>query len=301
MVKVGVVILNWNGWQYTKKCLESLQKINKKDFQVLIIVVDNASTDNSVVNIEKEFPEIKLVGNRKNLGFSEGNNVGIRYALRDTCDFVLLLNNDTTVNSLVIQKLIETSRNHGAGIVSPKIYFSKGFEFHKLRYEQSELGKVIWFAGGIIDWRNVLGYHRGVDEVDKGQFNKTEKIDYATGAGMLVNKSVFEKIGFFDEKFYLYYEDLDFCQRAKMVGEKIYFSPEAVIWHKNAGSSFSGSNLQDYYIVRNRLLFGMKYAPIKAKFALFKEAVKLLFLGRKWQRKGVEDFFLKRFEKGSYG
>lgn len=300
MVKVGIVILNWNGWGYTKECLKAIQKIKNTNFNTLTIVVDNGSTDGSVKKIQNEFPKIELLKNDANLGFSKGNNIGIKHALKNECEFVLILNNDVVVTPDLLEELLNTSKINNAFIVSPKIYFYKGFEFHKSKYKQSELGKVIWFAGGIIDWNNIIGYHRGVDAVDKGQLDKDSEIDYATGACVLIDCLMFEKIGFFDEKYFLYYEDLDFCQRAKKSGSRIYYSSKAKAWHKNAGSSFSGSNLQDYYIVRNRLLFGMKYAPIKAKVTLFKEAVKLLFSGRKWQRHGVRDFFLNRFEKGSY-
>ena len=117
----------------------------------------------------------------------------------------------------------------------------------------------------------------------------------------MIKRDVLEKVGLFNEKYFLYYEDNDLCQRVKKIGYKIVFAPKSVIWHKNAGSSGgSGSSLQDYYITRNRLVFGFKYAPTRTKFSLIKESVNFFLNGRKWQKKGVMDFYLRRFGKGSY-
>lgn len=300
MIKIGIVVLNWNGLENTKECIKSLKKINKSGFETEIIIVDNASKDQSAEKIRKENKEVKIVENDTNLGFALGNNKGIEEALKNNCDYVYILNNDMVVDSLVISNLLKTAQNNNAGIVSPKIYFYKGFEFHKSKYKENELGKIIWFAGGVIDWKNVFGHHLGVDQVDRGQFDKDCEIDYATGASMFINKRVLEKTGLFDQKYFLYYEDLDFSLRAKQSGEKIYYSFRAVAWHKNAGSSYSGSNLQDYYISRNRIIFGIKYAPFNTKIALIKEALRLMLKGRRWQKKGIVDFFLCKFGKGSY-
>ncbi|GAG55887.1 unnamed protein product, partial [marine sediment metagenome] len=159
---------------------------------------------------------------------------------------------------------------------------------------------VIWYAGSRMDWENVLASHRGVDEVDIGRYQRMEETDFATGCCMLVKREVFEKIGLFDKKYFLYWEDNDFSQRAKKAGFKVYFAPEAVIWHKNAGSSKSGSFLHDYYLTRNRLLFAFKYASLRAKIALIKESIIKLFKGRKWEKKGIIDFYLGRFGKGGW-
>jgi GT2 family glycosyltransferase len=146
-----------------------------------------------------------------------------------------------------------------------------------------------------------LGKHRGVDEVDKGQYDVEKETDFSSGCCMGIKKEVFGKVGFLNERYFLYYEDNDYSQRVKEAGYKVIYTPKAVLWHKNAGSvGGSGSNLQDYYITRNRLLFGMTYASLKTKLALFKESIKFLLNGRKWQKKGVLDFYLRKFGKGGY-
>src|SRR5581483_110058 len=252
--------------------------------------------------VKKNLPEnVHLLVNEHNLGYSGGNNVGIRQALAENSDYVLILNNDTKVDKNFLVELLESlHQNENAGVAAPKIYFEKGHEFHKSRYKKDDLGKVIWYAGGIMDWQNLIGHHRGVDEVDKGQFDKEEKTELMTGCCLLIKSEALKKIGLFKEDYFLYYEDADFSMRLKNAGYTITYSPKALVWHKNAESSGSGSPLQDYFITRNRLLFGIQYAPLRTKVALLRESVHLLKTGREWQKLGVKDYFSRRFGKGSY-
>jgi hypothetical protein len=152
-----------------------------------------------------------------------------------------------------------------------------------------------------MDWANIIGQHRGVDEADKGQFDKVEETEIATGCCMMIKKEVLKKVGLLDDKYFLYYEDSDLSVRAKKAGYKIVYAPKSIIWHKNAGSAGgSGSALQDYYIIRNRLLFGFRYASARSKLALFRESLFLLLRGRRWQKRGIIDFYLGKLGKGSY-
>lgn len=303
MKSVFVSILNFNGRKNTLDCLESLKKINIDDFKLTIIVVDNNSAER--LNLRDESfgkIELKIIANEVNLGFSGGQNVGIKYALENGADYVLILNNDTYVDENFLKELIEAvEADKSIGITVPKIYFATGFEFHKERYSGKEKGKVMWYAGGEMDWKNIIGHNHGVDDVDEGQFDKLGETEVATGCCMLVKREVFEKIGYFDERYFLYYEDADLTMRVKDMGSKIFYVPKAKIWHKNAGSTGgSGSDIQDYYISRNRLLFGFQYASIRSKLALFRESLSLIFGGRKWQRRGVMDYYLGRLNKGSF-
>lgn len=301
MVKVFIVILNFNGWQNTIECLFSLSKLDiPKNIVVESIVVDNASSDNSVRKIKEEFPKLVMIENQANLGFTGGNNEGIRMALSSGADFVMLLNNDTIVHSDLVKNLLEPLDHDDVGGVVPKIYFEKGYEFHKNRYKDQERGKVIWYAGGKMDWGNLIGKNIGVDEVDHGQFGIRMEVELATGCCFMIRSNVLENVGLFDDRYFLYYEDADFSQRMRRAGYKIIYEPDAKVWHKNAGSSGVGSNLHDYYITRNRLLFGMKYAPIRTRVALVRESFKILRSGREWQKKGVRDFYLRRFGRGSF-
>jgi len=302
-MKIFVIVLNWNNKDLTLECLQSLQKIEHPPrSKVSILVVDNGSTDGSVKAIKKAFPEVLVLENKKNLGYAEGNNKGMEYALERGADYLLILNNDIEVEKGFLVQLIEVAeKEEKIGLLSPKIYFAPGYELHKKRYRKDEKGKVIWYAGGIIDWDNVLSPHRGVDEVDKGQYSQVVETDYASGSCMLIKREVLEKIGLFDKKLFMYWEDSDLSQRAKRAGWRVLYVPQAKIWHKVASSSAIGSVLNDYYLTRNRLLFGLRYARLRTKFALFRDSLRLLIKGRLWERIGARDFYLMRFGKGSYG
>jgi GT2 family glycosyltransferase len=300
MTKVFLVVVNFNGIEDTIECLKSIRKLKVADFELKIVVVDNGSTNDSVERLKKE-KDITLLENKTNTGFVGGNNLGIEYSLENNADFVMLLNNDTIVkDDLVLQFIQSANSKKDVGIFSPKIYFAPGFEFHKERYSQKEKGHVIWSAGGTFDWNNVLGSNYGVDDTDIGQYQTEYEPDFATGACMFVRSQVFRKIGLLDKRYFLYLEDVEFCQRAKRAGIKILFIPDAVVWHKVSQSSAIGGQLNDYFITRNRLLFGLQYAPLRAKVALFRESIRLLNAGRPWQRKGVYDFYISRFGKGSW-
>ena len=306
MYQVSVVILNWNRPNDTIDCLKSLNRLRVASYELQAVVVDNGSTDKSLEIIGEYLEKHKklngvLLPNKENLGFAGGNNVGAKYAVQSGADFVLILNNDTIVNEDLLVHLIEAAEsNKKAVILSPKIYFAKGFEFHKDWYKENELGKVIWYVGGIMDWENVIGSNYGVDDVDIGQYQNVAQIDFATGACMFIRREVFEEVGYFDEKYFLYLEDADFSIRAKKVEWEVVFVPSASLWHKVSQSSGIGSALNDYYITRNRLLFGLRYAPTRSKIALLRESARLLVRGREWQKKGVQDFYIWKFGKGSF-
>ncbi len=307
-MKVSIIILNWNRRKDTVECLESIGNLQILGFELEIVVVDNSSSDGSQKAVEQTFKKIarknvscKQILNEANLGFAAGNNAGMKYALNSGADYLLVLNNDTEVNKDLVKKLLEVASRHSkVGAISPKIYFAKGFEFHKKSYKKQDLGKVFWYAGGDMDWNNVYGSNHGVDEVDKGQFEKTKETDFATGACVLLRSKALKDVGLFDEKYFMYLEDADLSQRLKRKGWEVLYTPKTDIWHKVAQSSGIGSDLNDYFITRNRLLFGMRYAKFRTKLALIRESFRLLLTGRKWQKAGIRDFYLGRFGKGSW-
>ena len=301
MKKVFVITLNYKGDKNTKELLESFLKVDKSSFLLTFLIVDNYPKKPIEIDTDKyKGLNLKVIYNRENLGFSGGNNKGIKYALEKGADYVLLINNDTTVDANFLKELFEISEEReNVGAVAPKIYFERGYEFHKDRYNAPERGRVIWYAGGEIDWHNVIAKHRGVDEVDIGQYNETSETEFASGCAMLIKSEVLRKVGLIDPKYFLYYEDSDLSERIRGKGYKIYYCPSSVIWHKNAASSGgSGSDLQDYYITRNRMLFSLKYAPPRIKVAIIRQSLGFLLSGRMWQKKGVVDFYLRRWGKG---
>jgi GT2 family glycosyltransferase len=297
MIKVSVIIVNWNGLVDTVACLESLRRVSQGICKLEIVVVDNASEDDSVKTIKNKFPEVKIIENKYNSGFAGGNNIGIKFAQSSNSDFIWLLNNDTEVDPKVLTELVGTAeKNPEAGIIGSKIYFYAGREYHLGRYAKSELGHVIWYVGGVIDWKNMYASHKNVDDVDVGQFNTLMETDYVTGCSMFVRSSVFMKIGLLDEKYFMYLEDLDFCLRAKQAGFKLFIEPKSILWHKNSGSTAKpGNSLHVYYQTRNRLLIGFKYAPIRTKVALIRESLRFLGGSDKMRKTAVWDALTGRF------
>jgi GT2 family glycosyltransferase len=304
--KIFIIILNYKREKDTLECLNSLKKLQnpESEYQIEIVVVDSASSDGSrriIGNLKSQISNLKVIESKKNLGFAAGNNLGINYALSHEAEYIMILNNDTLVDGALLTNLVSClQKNPKVAVVSPKIYFAKGYEFHKDRYKESELGKVIWYAGGEIDWKNVYGKNTGVDEVDRRQFDTIKQVDYATGSCSLISVQALKKVGLYDERYFMYFEDTDLSTRLKKVGFDVLYQPKAKLWHKVARSSGIGSELNDYFITRNRMLFGLKYAPLRSKLALIKESAKFLLNGRKWQKIGVRDYYLQRFGIGSW-
>ncbi len=290
-----VIIVTWNGKNQVTECLQSIYSA-KHDKDMHVFIVDNGSVDGTTNAVRKKFPQVTLIPLPKNLGFTGGNNVGIKQALRNGADYIWLLNNDTKIesNAFSITGAFTYPR---VGIAGSKIYFAPGYEYHLDNYTKNQQGKVLWYAGGLIDWDNMYSSHRGVDEIDHGQYNAIGKTEFITGCSMMISKEVFEKIGFFDERFYLYLEDVDFCLRAKQMGYKLLYVPQSIIWHNNAGSSAVGSQLHQYYMTRNRMLLGFRYAPVRTKVALLREAMRSFVTGPSVVKHAIKDWFLGRYGK----
>lgn len=304
MVNIALVIINWNKPEMTNDTIKSILKIDARGFNYKIFLVDNGSSDQSFEIFQKEYsnnPKVEIIETHANLGFVGGNNVAIKRILKSDFDHVLLINNDVIVDPEFLKNLIKNTSKYQ--LLAPKIYFAPGYEYHVDRYRPKEKGHVLWFAGGQMDWNNIYGSHIGVDEVDHGQRDQiNDQVDFLTGCCLLIDRRVFEKIGLLDEKFFMYLEDADFCHRAKLAGFKMAYIPDSKIWHINSGSSKSGGDLHNYFLTRNRLLFGFRYAKLKTKLALFKESLTQIFNPSisKWQKTGIIDFYLQKLGKGSW-
>ena len=300
MKKIALVILHFNNKDLTLGCLNSIKNLVIKGFSLEVIIIDN-SLKNELLNLRSKFKEFVFLNPEKNLGFTGGNNLGLKKALEDGADYLFIVNNDTILDkNLLINLLKEMDSDQSIGILGPKIYFAPGYEFHQEKYKPTDEGKVIWYAGGLIDWQNILASHRGVDEIDKGQYEQKIETDFVSGCAMFVKREVFDKVGLFDDKYFLYWEDVDLCTRVKKANFKVMFFPQAKVWHANAGSSEVGGSLHDYYMTRNRMLFGLRYGSFRVKHALGRESFKLTFKGTPWQKKAIRDFYLRKFGKGSF-
>lgn len=243
---VGIVLLNWNRKDDTLACLHSLRQIENAKYQVFL--VDNASTDGLVDIIPAQFPDVTLIQNTSNLGFAEGNNVGIRAALAQHCDYVLLLNNDTLVESGFLARLVAIGEKYPfIGMLSPIIYWHTPPE-------------KVWFYGGAINWRN----GGAANKVISGPLNPTtlpeytQETDFLSGCALLVKTSVIQKIGLLDARFFAYYEDVDWCLRCQQAEWDLAIVPSAVIWHKVSASTPLAYN--QYLCYRNAILFLWKHS-----------------------------------------
>ncbi|MGO9445253.1 MAG: glycosyltransferase family 2 protein [Thiobacillaceae bacterium] len=247
--RVCVLILNWNGKQDTLECLASVSKMAYDKLDIL--VVDNGSADDSVQAVREGYPNAAVIETGANLGFAEGNNVGIRWALAHGADYVLLLNNDTTVDEDLINSLVAAAERYPAGgIFGPKIYY------------HADPAR-IWYAGGV--WNEDKKYfeQKGDGEVDKGQYDAPGPTEFVIGCAMFIRSEVFKRIGLLEPKFFLNYEEIDFCTRARAAGFENIYAPTGKLWHK-ISVSFGGeeSPLKIYFTFRNRLLWAERNLSI---------------------------------------
>jgi GT2 family glycosyltransferase len=299
MDKIATIIVHYNTEVDTKETLDSLSLIETEGIEHQVFLVDNASRE--PLALSKNRKGVNLIRSDTNLGFTGGNNLGFAAASKTfNPDYFLLLNSDTTVKPDFLLRLYERIKvNPDLGLVSPKIYFYPHCEFHRNDYKKSELGKVLWYAGGVIDWRNLQAFHAGVDELDRGQFDSgNAPMDYATGCCFLVRREVLATTGVFDDQYFLYLEDVDLSYRIKRAGFRLEMEPQAVIWHKNGGSTQgSGSDLQTYYQTRNRLLFFMTYGKWQVQQRVWRLAWRLWRHGSRVEKLAAKDFFTRTFGK----
>lgn len=276
MNRIGVVILNYKLKEEADRAISSVFLTGYDELEV--ILVDNNSKD-GCEELVKKYPKLHFIEAGENKGFSGGCNMGIKIALELKCNFVMLLNPDAWLKKDCLTRLVQGALETGAGIMGPKIYFPDK--------------KTILYAGGNFDLKNVLGSHRGVDQIDDGRFDEVVETDFVTGGVMFVDKSVFQKIGLLDESYFLYYEDVDFCYRARQMGFKIMFYPKAVAYHESGKITGVGSPLQDYYITRNRMIFAKKFLSFRTQIALFREALRNI--KNIYRRKALFDYWWGNF------
>lgn len=248
VVEVAVIIINWKLPEKTIECLSSLTQAETPHHT---IVVDNGSGDHSVSLIQQKFPDITLMPLAENIGFGAACNVAIEHALKnEACNYVLLLNNDTIIAPHALTKLIQTAAIHStAGIFGPKIYYRNP-------------RKIIWYAGARCRRGVLAAADTGRGEIDNGQFDARHKVDFVFGAAMLIRRDVFERIGFFDQQFFLYLEDMDFCIRARKAGFTLQFVPQAHVWHDGSASTENNGAFRKYHHARSTILFLKKHVPL---------------------------------------
>jgi GT2 family glycosyltransferase len=245
--KVAIVVLNWNGYEYTKECIASLERITYPNYE--IIIVDNGSTDGSPQRLAGEFSRHKVILNEANLGFARGCNIGLRHALAGDADYLLLVNNDSIVEKGFLEPAVDALEADPAiGLVTGKIYFR-------------DIPNQIWHAGGRSHLLRGLAVSTGRGQPDTGQFNRRREIDFATGALMLIRRSVLEEVGLLPEEYFFGQEDWDYCTTLRRRGYKLCYIPEFVTHHKPRGSHSAADAKYVYSFQRGRLIFLSKFQP----------------------------------------
>ncbi|MFH1514743.1 MAG: glycosyltransferase family 2 protein [bacterium] len=245
---VAVILVAYGGRDDTLVCITSLLKSDYPNYK--IILVDNASWDDTSEQVAAKFPDVEIIYSDKNLGFAGGNNLGMDRALEIGAQYIFLLNNDTEIAPDAISCLVESAEaRENIGVIGPMIYY----------HEDSSL---IWSAGGNIDyaWSNL--YHRGIRTKNTKEYSILEEVDYLTGCAIMFPAKRVLEVGKLDESYWMYYEDADFCQRIKTAGYSVMFEPGAKVWHKV--SSSTGGNLAPrkmFYKFNSGYRFFMRYSP----------------------------------------
>jgi GT2 family glycosyltransferase len=272
--RVAVVILNWQNATDTLDCLASVAKLNYDNYQT--IVVDNGSNDDSVVSIQTTFPEITLIALPENVGYAAGNNVGIHHGIDEGAEYVFVLNNDTLLASDMLQKLVVVlEENPQVGMVGPKMYC----------YQPDD---VIFAAGSVIHWQKGNIFHRGMFVADTSwsDISHPEPVDFITGCGVLVRKSLIEIAGALDLSYFLNFEDVEWCVRARRMGFDVWYAPDAVMWHKISATLGESSPANTYYMTRNSLFFFWHNSPFGNRWAtVFRIIVRTLHTSVAWSVK----------------
>lgn len=293
-VDISIITVNYNGIKDTLELIDSLKRC-VKSVSYEVIVVDNASKQNEAEQIAARFPDVVTIRSEKNLGFAGGNNLGIRKAIGK---YIFLLNNDTYIRDDTFHQLIARLESlPKIGVTSPKIRFAAE-------------GNPIQFAGytalsDITLRNNLIGY--GAEE--KGQYQLAYETSYAHGAAMMLKREVIDKVGLMPECYFLYYEELDWCERIKAAGYTIWYEPRCEVFHKESQSTGQMSPLRTYYLTRNRLLYAKRNRKGLTKLlsyqyqlliALPKNVLADLFHLRfdlcRAQLVGVKDFITKKNE-----
>jgi len=230
---VSIIILNYNAGNLLLDCVSSIMKSSYINFE--IILVDNISEDNSHIQCKEKFPTIKLIKNSENLGYCEGNNVGLRAA---NGKFIVVLNPDTIVEPCWLEELLKAYQHNGKGLYQPKFLATTD---HSMLLSTGNMIQIFGF-----------GFSRSKGDMDKKQFEKFEKIDYASGTCLFTSKEVLDKIGLFDPFLFAFHDDLELCWRAAINKINSFYVPKSIVYHPIEGTSFKWSPMKFKLMERNR-------------------------------------------------
>ena len=268
MKRVAIIVLNWNQPELTYECVNSLLGIDYNDF--IVIVVDNGSNIDKYRKLRKLIEEneiVKIVRSENNLLYAGGNNFGYQFARQFDPDYVLFLNNDTIVDRQFLRKLVDLMDKHNeVGVVGPKIYYS-------------EKPDTIWHAGGYVNFLTGKIAHYGIRKKDSEKWNEIREVDFVSGCALLIRNEIFDRLGGFDKSYGLYSEDVDLCYRVKRMGYKVYYMPEARIWHKISHST--GGYINELK-VKSKFISNLKFFKKYARKLGFSLIIIFMFIQGFW-------------------
>ncbi len=288
---ISIIALNWNTTAVTCDFLHSIRDQNTYS-NIEVIVVDNASKEDPTAAFLEAYPKARIVRNSANLGFSAGNNAGIRIAKGE---YLFIVNNDTEFTPGLLEGLLQIFEAYpDAGMASPKFHYF----FAKGTIEYAGYQAVNPFTG-----RNAMV---GCKEPDNGQYNEIVQTNYVHGGGMMIPRKVVDEVGVMPEEFFLYYEEFDWSEQVKRKGYKIYYQPKSLIYHKESMTTGKSSPLKTFYLTRNRILFMRRNMPLPVKmvFALYftfmtipKNTLQYLLKGQKEHLKSFWKGILWQFNR----
>lgn len=262
MTDLSIIIVSYNTKKLLEECLESIE--GKEEDNPEIIVVDNASSDNSAEFIKQKYKNIRLLENKENLGFSKANNQGIKIAKGE---YILLLNSDTLTNEKSLESLIDFAKKHAdAGVIGARLLNDDKSVQPSVFHLPSIFGAFKEY------WLNIQGSFEKY--IPKG--NEPVEVEAVVGAVMLIPKKVIEKVGLLDEKYFMYFEDLDYCRRVKRAGYKIYYLPEAKIIHHHGSSGKELGNKINQWLIESSKIY---HGQIKYWFLTF-----IIWMGQKLRK-----------------
>jgi len=241
---VAAIVLNYNGLADTARCLESLARA---DGRLRPLVVDNGSDDGAADALATHFPEVTLVRSPVNLGFAGGCNLGLETACAQGADYLLLLNNDTVVAQDFLAPLLELAARPGVGVVGPRVFYTDGR---------------VWSDGGLVDRRTGAVRQLGIGRLPGPPVSRS--VDFLPGCALLFSRETYQAVGPFDPRFFMFFEDVDWCLRAGRLGLECWLAPASRVWHSVSGTIGRGSPASVYYMTRNRLLLVRKLRQSRA-------------------------------------